>query len=159
MYYVVIDVSRRREWNMKSLRKSMLAAIVFVAAVASMTLAQGPVQKRVNYAINVPFAVKMGDYMLPAGKYVLYQINGNDLNLFALYQNDMTHSPVAMIRTTRIEYQSSDEHPSKASMMLDIDESSSDAHPVLRGWNIPGDDGWEVISVVPKNRSVLTRIR
>ena len=144
---------------MNSLRKSMLAAIMFVAAVASMTFAQGPVQKRINYAINVPFAVRMGDYMLPAGRYVLYQINGNDLNLFALYKNDMTHSPVAMIRTTRIEYQRSDEQPSGTRVMLDIDDSSSDAHPVLRGWNIPGDDGWEVISVVPKNRDVLTRIR
>jgi hypothetical protein len=133
-------------------------AFLVVAAAASAAFAQGPVQKRINYTITVPFAVKMGGYVMPAGKYVLYQINGNDLNLFALYRNDMTHSPVAMIRTTRIDYQGQD-YPSDTRIMVDIDESSGDTHPVLRGWNIPGDDGWEIISVVPKNRDVLTRIR
>jgi hypothetical protein len=143
---------------MKSLRRSAIAAIMFVTAVASMTFAQGPLQKRINYTVNVPFAVRMGDYMLPAGKYVLYQISANDLNLFALYQNDMRRSPVAMIRTTRIDYQGRD-YPGDTRVMLDIEESSSDARPVLRGWSVPGDDGWEVIAVVPKNRDVLTRIR
>jgi hypothetical protein len=129
-----------------------------MVATVSMALAQGPLQKRVNYMINVDHALKLGDYMLPAGKYVLYQINANDLNLFALYQNDMTHSPVAMIRTTRIDYNGSD-YPDKTRIMLDIDEASSDVHPVLRGWNIPGDDGWEIISVVVKNKNVLTRVK
>jgi hypothetical protein len=143
---------------MNTIRKSALAAIMIFAAMASVAFAQGPVQKRVNYAINVSHALRMGDYMLPPGKYVLYQVSQNDLNLFALYQDDLTRSPIAMIRTTRIEYNGTD-YPGKTSMMLDIDESSADAHPMLRGWNIPGEDGWEIISVVSKNDRVLTRVK
>jgi hypothetical protein len=143
---------------MNAIRKSALVAIMIFTAMASVAFAQGPLQKRVNYTINVSHALKMGDYMLPAGKYVLYQISQNDLNLFALYQDDLTHSPIAMIRTVRIEYQGTD-YPEKTRMMLDIDESSADVHPVLRGWNIPGEDGWEIISVVSKNDSVLTRVK
>ena len=143
---------------MKCIRKSALAAILALVATASMAFAQGPIQKRVNYTINVQHALRMGDYMLPAGRYVLYQVSASDLNLFALYQNDMTHSPVAMIRTTRVEYNGGD-YPDKTQIALDIDESSSDVHPVLRGWNIAGMDGWEIISVVSKNGRVMTKIR
>lgn len=143
---------------MNAVRKSALAAILIFTATASLAFAQGPIQKRVKYTINVSHALRMGDYMLPAGTYVLYQVSQNDLNLFALYQRDMTHSPIAMIRTARIEYQGSD-YPEKTNIMLDIDESSADVHPVLRGWNIPGEDGWEIISVVPKNDRILTRVK
>src|ERR1051325_1639882 len=125
---------------MNSIRKSALIAVIALAAISSAALAQGQVQKRVDYGINVNHALRMGDYVLPPGKYVLYQINQNDLNLFALYQEDLTHSPIAMIRTTRIEYRSPD-YPSKTRMILDVDEASEDVHPVLRGWNIPGEDG------------------
>lgn len=100
----------------------------------------------------------MGDYLLPPGQYVLYQINQHAPNLFALYQNDLTHSPVAVIRTTRIEYQGS-RYPGKTKMLLDIDEASSDLHPVIQGWNIPGEDGWAIISVVAKEHGVMTRVK
>ncbi|HXG95343.1 MAG TPA: hypothetical protein VNN73_23610 [Blastocatellia bacterium] len=143
---------------MRTIRRSAIAAILVFAATVSMALAQGPLQKRVNYTINVPYALRMGDYLLQPGKYVLYQISQNDLNLFALYRNDMTHSPIAMIRTTRIEYNGAD-YPEKTRIMLDIDESSSDVHPVLRGWNIPGMDGWEIIGVVSKDNHILTRVK
>ena len=143
---------------MESVRKSALAAFIVLTAITAMAFGQGPVHKRVNYTINVSHSLRMGDYMLPPGKYVIYQINQNDTNLFALYQNDLTSSPVAMIRTTRIEYQS-DETPSKTEMIIDIDESSRDNRLMLRGWNIPGMDGWEIISVVSKRDGVLTRIR
>lgn len=142
---------------MNTVRKSMLVGIMIFAAAAA-AFGQGPIQKRVNYKINVSHALRMGDYMLPPGNYVLYQISQNDLNLFALYQNDMARSPIAMIRTTRIEYNGND-YPERTSMMLDIDESSADAHPVLRGWNIPGQDGWQIIGVVSKDDRILTRIR
>jgi hypothetical protein len=144
--------------DMNTMRKSALAAILLLTAVASAAFAQGPLHKRINYEINVSHALRMGDYMLPPGRYVLYQVSQNDLNLFALYQDEMTHSPIAMIRTTRIEYHGN-EYPGRTSMMLDIDESSADAHPMLRGWNIPGEDGWEIISVVSKNDGVLTRVK
>ncbi|HST20103.1 MAG TPA: hypothetical protein VLR90_03240 [Blastocatellia bacterium] len=143
---------------MKGMRKSALVAILMIVAAASMAFAQGPMQKRINYTINVSHTMRMGDYLMSPGRYVLYQISQNDLTLFALYRNDTTHSPVAMIRTTRIEYQSGD-YPSKTNMILDIDESSSDLHPVIRGWNIPGEDGWEIVSVVAKDDKVLTRIK
>jgi hypothetical protein len=153
-----VEVERARRVIMSSIRKSALAAVLMIAAVAASVFAQGPIQKRVNYSINVSHALRMGDYMLPAGKYVLFQVDQNDLNLFALYQNDMTRSPIAMIRTTRIEYLPGDT-PSHTKMMLDIDESSADVHPVLRGWNIPGMDGWEIISVVSKSNGILTRVK
>src|SRR5215210_4114618 len=100
---------------MNTVRKSALAAIVILTAAAAVALAQGPLHKRVNYEINVSHALRMGDYTLPPGRYVLYQVSQNDLNLFALYQGEMTHSPIAMIRTTRIEYHGND-YPGKTSM-------------------------------------------
>lgn len=143
---------------MKSLRRGALAAIFMMVASLSFAFAQGPLQKKVNYTINVSHALRMGDYMLPPGRYVIHQVSANDLNLFALYQHDMTRSPIAMIRTIRIEYDGPN-HPEDTQLILDIDETSSYAHPVLRGWNIPGDDGWEIISVVAKNTGVMTRVR
>lgn len=143
---------------MKSLRTNALAAFLLGVIAASMAFAQGPVQKRVNYTISVSHSLRMGDYMLPAGKYVLYQFSQNDTNLFALYQDDMTHSPIAMIRTTRIEY-GTGEAPNKTGMRIEVDESSMDSRMMLKGWNIAGMDGWEIISVVSKNDGVLTRIR
>jgi hypothetical protein len=143
---------------MSTARKSAIAAILIMTAAASMAFAQGPVNKRINYTINVAHAMKMGDYLLAPGSYVLYQVSQNDTDLFALYRNDMRHSPVAMIRTTRVDF-SGNRYPSKTSMFLDIDESSSDLHPVIKGWTIPGEDGWEIISVVAKDKDVMTRIK
>jgi len=143
---------------MKYVKRGVVASVMILAASLGMALAQGPLRKQVNYDINVPYAMRMANYMLPAGHYVLKQVSNNDLNLFALYQGDMMHSPIAMIRTTRIEY-SNGRWPEKTRMLLTIDESSLDAHPVLRGWNIPGEAGWEVITVVPRHSRLLTRIR
>ena len=143
---------------MNTIRKSALLAVMVFTAIASVAFAQGSMHKRINYTINVSHALRMGDYMLPPGKYVLYQVSENDVNLFALYQDEMTHSPIAMIRTTRIEYHSG-QYPGKTKLMLDINETSGDAHPVLQGWNIPGEDGWEIISVVSKSDGVLTRVK
>jgi hypothetical protein len=143
---------------MKGLRSGVFASVIILTASAGMALAQGPIRKQVNYDINVPYAMRMANYLLPEGHYILKQVSDNDLNLFALYRDDMMHSPIAMIRTTRIDYSVSG-WPEKTRMLLRIDEGSEDAHPVLRGWNIPGENGWEVIAVVPRNHSVLTRIR
>jgi hypothetical protein len=143
---------------MNKIKRSALAALVAVMMITSLTLAQGPVQKRINYTINVPYSLRMGDYMLSPGRYVLYQVSYYEPNIFALYPNDMRQSPVAMIRTTRIEYHGTD-YPSKTKMLLDIDESGDVGQPVIRGWTIPGEDGWEIISVVAKNDRYLTRAR
>ena len=143
---------------MKSIRNNALAAVLMIVAAASLAFAPGPVQKRINYTINVAHELKMGDYMIPPGQYVLYQITKDDPGLFALYRENMTHSPIAMIRTTRIEFEGR-RYPSKSKILLDMDESSSDLHPILKGWTIPGEDGWEIISVVAKDSGVMTRVK
>lgn len=143
---------------MKLLRNSTLAAIIVTMMTALTICAQGPIRKRVNYSINVPYTLRMGSYVLPPGEYVLYQIMDNDSNLFALYKNDMMRSPIAMIRTARIDYQSR-RYPEKTKLMLSIDEEnySGRSLPVLRGWTIPGMDGWEVISVVERKKGNFAR--
>lgn len=141
--------------------KSLMATITMVLIVSGLTVfAQGPLQKRVNYAINADYALRMGDYILPAGHYVLYQVSPNNLNLFALYKDDLTHSPIAMIQTARIDY-SVQGYPEKTKMMLNIEETANGREdlPVLKGWTIPGMDGWEIIGVVEKERGVLTHIQ
>ena len=97
-------------------------------------------------SIDPLHAISLGGYLLPQGRYVLHQANVTDLNLFALYRNDMTGSPIALIRTTRVE-QRPGEYPKDAKIRLDFDETSAVARPVLRGWSIPGEDAFEIIAV------------
>ncbi|HJQ25417.1 MAG TPA: hypothetical protein VKA60_15965 [Blastocatellia bacterium] len=143
---------------MNHIKKSALAALAVLTLIGSIVLAQGPMQKRVNYTINVEYKLRMGDYMLSPGRYVLYQISMNDPNQFALYADNMTHSPVAMIRTMRIQYNTTN-YPSKTKMLLETDESGDMAEPMIRGWTIPGEDGWQIISVVSKNDRYLTHMK
>jgi hypothetical protein len=143
---------------MKYIKSGVVAGVMILTASAGHVLAQGPLKKQVNYDINVPYAMRVANYQLPAGHYILKQVSDNDLNLFALYRDDMMHSPIAMIRTSRIYYSGSG-WPERTRMLVSIDESSVDSHPVLRGWNIAGEDGWEVIAVVARNHHVLSRIR
>ena len=143
---------------MNTFKRSALAALAAVMMLTSLTFAQGQMQKRVNYTINVPYTLRMGDYTLSPGHYVLYQVSYNEPNLFALYPNDMRQSPVAMIRTTRVEYHGTN-YPSKTKIYLDVDESGDIGQPVIRGWTIPGEDGWEIISVVAKDDRYLTRVK
>lgn len=142
---------------MKRIGKSLLPLLMMLA-MASLAFGQGPLHKRVNYTINVSHALRMGDHLLSPGRYVIYQIDQNDLNLFALYPEDLSHSPVAMIRTTRVEHDLG-EGPSRTALVIEMDESSSDTRPVLRGWEIPGMDGWQIISVVAKSSEFVTRIK
>jgi hypothetical protein len=101
----------------------------------------------------------MQNYMLPPGDYVLYQISANDLNLFALYQHDKRRSPIAMIRTVRRIHNV--DYPDHTVVTWKFDESSTSENPVVTGWEIPGEDGWQVIAVVPRGRGkqLLSRIR
>lgn len=41
---------------------------------------------------------------------------------------------------------------------MDTDESWPQRYPVLEGWNIPGDDGWEVIGGVTRLSGLNTRL-
>ena len=138
---------------MFKLRTLAVTAILLVGAVAVPTLGQGPLHKRVNFTVNVPFELKKGRAVLPPGDYVLFQVNANDPQLFALYPEDLTNAPVAMIRTTRIDY-SGNRYPGKTRLLMDTDESWPQKYPVLEGFNIPGEDGWEVISAVTRLRNL-----
>jgi hypothetical protein len=130
---------------------------MLLTALTAVGLAQGPLQKQVNYDINVPYALRMGKYVLPPGKYVLYQINANNPNLFALYRGDRMRPPIAMIHTVRIDYASRG-YPEKTKIFLDIDEERDRRSlPEVQGWTIPGMDGWEIISVVESKKGMLAR--
>jgi hypothetical protein len=145
---------------MKALRKTVIATTMVVLIAGITSYAQGPLQKRVNYSINVAHAMRMGNYILPAGDYVLYQLNMNNPNLFGLYERDLTNEPVAILQTVRIDY-SVRGYPEKTKMLINVDEESygRNSVPVLRGWTIPGDDGWEIVSVVEKKRGILVHVR
>ena len=134
--------------------------LVVMASLGASALAQGPLQKRMDFTINVPYHLRMQNYMLPAGTYILHQISQSESSIYALYQGDMRHSPIAAVQTVRINYTTM-RYPDRAAMHWHIDESTLNADPVITGWDIPGDDGWEIIAVVPnKNgRNVLTRVR
>jgi len=129
-----------------------LGAIFMMSAALVPALAQGPLHKRINFTISAPFELKKGKAVLLPGNYVLYQINAADPNLFALYSEDMTHSPVAMIHTVRIDY--SRRYPSHTRLLMDTEESWPQKYPVLEGFNIPGEDGWAVISSVTRWRGM-----
>jgi len=66
----------------------------------------------------------------------------------------MTHSPLAILEATRIYY-SLGRLPGKTQMLMEPDESSPQNTPVLEGWNTPGDYGWEVIRVTPKESAIV----
>jgi hypothetical protein len=135
---------------MKMLKNATLAAVfmVFAASVMSVS-AQGPLRKQVFFTISHPFEMRNSNVVLPAGKYILYQVSQDDLNLFALYQNDLMHSPIAMVRTTRVDY-SVRRAPKNVSMLLSFDEEANTVLPIINGWSIPGMDGWEIIAMVPE---------
>lgn len=138
------------------LRKTAFVAVL-ICAIAPLTLAQGALlHKRVNYSFNVTY--RLGDYVLPAGDYVLRQILANDQNLFGLYERETGREPIAIIRTARIDYSAS-RYPDDTKMLIRMAESDREPYPVLQGWAIPGDSGWEIISIVSKNDKVLTRIK
>lgn len=138
------------------LRSFMLAAAVLLSAVALPVLGQGPLHKRVDFSIDSPFELKQANAVLPAGNYVLYQLSNNDPALFALYSDDMTNPPIAMIRTTRIDYTT--RWPQHTKLILETDETSPQNYPMLEGWRIPGDDGFEVVAAVAKRSAVVSSI-
>src|SRR5512138_402724 len=139
-----------------SLRKCALA-ILLISAIVVPALGQGPLRKRVNFTISAPYELKKSDIVLSPGNYVLYQFSDNAPHLFALYRDNMRHSPIAMITTVRIDY-GPNRYPSRATMLMEIDETSSSGNRVLEGWNIPGEDGWQAISSVTRHGTAV-RIR
>jgi len=133
------------------LRKSALTAIFLTVAAVSVAFAQGePPKKLIHFTINVPYELKVGNLVLPSGKYILYQVMEGDANLFALHPTDLTHEPIAAVRTTRIEYPGRVGHPGKFTVFFDNEEASRSNLPVMTGWAVTGLDGWEIVSVVEK---------
>src|SRR5688572_32035117 len=128
---------------MKMLKTVALAVVFMVAASVMNVSAQGPLRKQVFFTISHPFEMRNSNVVLPAGKYILYQVSQDDLNLFAMYQDNLMHSPIAMVRTTRIDY-SVRKAPKKTAMLVSFDEEANTVLPVIDGWTIPGMDGWEV---------------
>ena len=141
-----------------TLRRFSLAIVFLMSATFVTAFAQVPQQEKIHFTASTPFELKGANMVLPAGNYVLFQIKPNDSYQFALYQGDMTHSPVALIRAVRI-YHSLGRLPSKAKMLMDINESSPQNYPLLEGWNTPGDYGWRVIGVTPRTGSFVTKVQ
>src|SRR2546425_1548982 len=107
-----------------ALRRFSLAAIFLIAASTVAAFAQGPLQKRINFSASTPFELKGTNVVLPSGDYVLFQIDRQDPQLFALYSGrDMKHRPIAMLRTVRIPYDMNT-FPGKTRVFMDIDEAS-----------------------------------
>lgn len=141
-----------------TLRKISLA-LVFVLGVAFVpAFAQVPQQEKIHFAVSTPFELKGTNVVLPSGDYVLFQIKPNDRSLFALYRDDMTHSPIAMIRTVRIYYDLG-RLPGKAKLLMEPDEGSPQIYPMLEGWNVPGDYGWRVIGVTPRTGALSVNVQ
>ena len=138
------------------LRRFILAAVVLLSAAALPVLGQGPMHKRVDFSIDSPFELKQANVVLPAGNYVLYQLSNNEPALFALYRGDMTHPPIAMIRTTRIDYTL--RWPQHTKLILETDETSPQNYPMLEGFRIPGDDGFEGVAAVTKRSALVSSI-
>jgi hypothetical protein len=147
--------------NCETVRNSVKKlTLLFVA----MTLLGGsmladPLNKQVNFTVSADYRLSMQGYVLPAGNYILYQINTGNPSLFALYQGDMTSSPIAMVQTTRIDYHT--RWPLKTKMHWQLEQAYDRSIPTITGWQVAGTDGWEIIAVVPRGRGInlLTRAR
>lgn len=140
---------------MKTLRNfAISAAILFAIAPMMSVSAQGPLLKQIHFTINSSFALNNGQAVFPAGTYILHQVNQNDPNTFALHQEDLTHSPIAMVKTARVDFRHTN-YPGEDMMTLANDEEAANALPIITGWNIAGDDGWEIIGTVTK-KSYIT---
>lgn len=129
---------------MKAMRNLVVVTALIIMAVPVMFVFAEPLHKEVHFTINVPFEMPKSGMVLDEGKYILYQVSKNDLNLFWLYKENKMHSPIGVVQTVRIDY-SSRRYPQETMMLLDTDVESSQAIPVITGWTIPGMDGWEIV--------------
>src|SRR5262245_48886370 len=136
-----------------TIRKCSLALVFLLDTALFSANGQVPQQEKIHFDAHKTCQLKGTNILLPPGHYILFQIKPNDRYQSALYQGDMTHSPVAMSQAVRIYY-SLGKLPGKAQMLMEPDESSPQNTPVLEGWNVPGDYGWEVMRVTPKHSEI-----
>src|SRR5512144_360028 len=104
---------------MNTIRKVVMITAILVA-IAATALAQVPTRTKLRFTMNVPYALMMGGYSLPAGHYILWQDSQNP-NLFRLYENDLARAPVATIYTVRGRYWTVPRNR-QTGLTLDIDE-------------------------------------
>ena len=140
---------------MLTLRRCALLAILLLGTATATAFGQEPTQERVDFTINSPYQLRKSAVVFPAGKYILSQVSENDRDLFALYKDDLRHSPVALIKTTRIWYLTNN-YPTKTKIVLDTNEPRPNSFPVVEGWTIPATEGWEVIGVVANQKHVAS---
>lgn len=133
-----------------SLRRLAVAVIMLLGAVSGPALAQGPTQERINFTMSAPFELKKSSIVLPPGDYVLFQFKASDRMLFGLYERDLTHPPIAIVSTVRVDY-GAGRTPQKTRLLMETDESSPQNIAVLQGWTIPGQDGFAMIATVTRN--------
>jgi hypothetical protein len=138
---------------MLMIKRAAFTAILLLAAAPLAVFAQEPSHERVTFTISAPYQLRKSDAVFPAGKYVLFQPTESDPNLFALYKDDMRHSPLALIRVTQVEY-ASDKYPERTAIILDTDEPRADSLPVVEGWTDAGLDGWQVSEVVASRKHI-----
>jgi hypothetical protein len=141
---------------MSTIRRGVLALLMLLTATAIPIFAQEPVRERLNFTINVPYHLRSSDTVLPAGKYVLSQVDESDPDLFALYQGDTRHTPLALI-TAIPTYNPAEKDPAKTQMLIDADEAGPNTTPTIEGWVIPGVDDWEIIGVVMSHKGVASQ--
>lgn len=140
-----------------TLRRVSLSLVLLIGAAVVQAVAQVPQQEKIHFTAAAPFELKGTNVVLPAGRYVLFQIKPNDRSFFELYLGDMTHSPIALIKTVRIYYDLG-RLPDKAKMLMPVDETSPQMYAKLEGWNTPGDYGWRVIEVTPHTKAINAQI-
>src|SRR5580765_7623462 len=80
------------------LRKASLIGVLLAAMLGSSVFAQTPVPRIVHYGVNVQYKMRVGDYMLPAGNYVLSQVMQSDPNLYYLHSVNLSREPIAILR-------------------------------------------------------------
>jgi|SRR5262245_34484224 len=138
--------------------KGVLAAALLMTSISISSLGQVPSRTIVHFTINVPFSVTMGNYLLAPGKYVLYQ-DSQARELFALYPENLAREPIAQILTTRTPYWAV-RNDRETRVELKMGETKAGVHPVLKGFNVPTADRWDIVSVVAKHDTgYMTRIR
>lgn len=136
---------------------AVLGIMFTVLPMAGPSEAQS--KKLVHFEINAPYRIRMAQYLLPPDRYYLQQVSENDLNLFFLFKGSLRHTPIAAVRTTRI-YHASNKYPNNTEIRWVMDEESGDGSvPLVTGWEIPGEDGWEIIAITPRGHSGVLRAR
>lgn len=139
------NFSEKELIKMTRLLKAIIATTLLVITLGIPAFSRSSTHERVEFEINVPFRLAHSNVLLPPGKFLLYQPDANDSNLFALYPDDLMHLPIAWITTTRVEHLTGN-NSERTDLMTDIDEEDGGAS-IISGWDVAGEDGWEVIAV------------